>query len=167
MSHSRIFQISEKPLVQENFITDDDFHEHWFVGSVAEYVSGDNDRSEDIRCLRDRLTNLRVARFGIDKSYSRISFVILPEGKERYFSHAYERFVEARKKTIEMGLPEFASGVVFAGLAHQMESAFCEKFAFYVSQNENEFDIVPLDEFIRGAEVGQRYYIGGVLDYHY
>lgn len=28
-------------------------------------------------------------------------------------------------------------------------------------------NIMPLDEFIRNAEVGTRYYIGGVVDYHY
>lgn len=66
---------------------------------------------------------------------------------------------------MSMGLPEFSSGGELEGLMYRMKTAYCEKFDFYVSSDE--FDTIPLDEFIRYAEIGRRYYIGGTIDYHF
>ena len=165
MSHSRIFQINSTPVREEDYIKEDDFCEHWFIASIADYVSSDCNREDDVRNLRDRLTNLKAARFGIDEHYAHISFVVLPGGKESYFAGAYEAFVTAREKTLDMGLTDFATGAAFAEPVRLMGDSFDSEFGYYVSVGEDE--IITLDEFIRDAEIGTRYYIGGTLDYHY
>jgi len=165
MSHNRIFQIRSNPINKEDYIEESDFYGHWFIGSVADYVSSDCNREDDVRNLRDLLVNLRAARFGIDKSYAHISFVLMPNGKEAYFTKAYEDFVAARQKTMAMGLAEFASGSAFAKSVRIMNSSYNSEFEYYVSADEGE--IITLDDFIRKAEIGKWYYIGGTLDYHY
>ena len=155
--HSRIYQISTEPVKLEDYLCESDFSEHWFIGSIADYVDRDVDRDADIKNLREHLVN--VALFDtVD------SFVILPSGKETYFADAYAAFTAARDKTISMGLSEFAS-VGFSAPVYSMKNAFCDKFALYVSSDE--FNTIPFDEFIRCADSGCRYYIGGTLDYHY
>jgi hypothetical protein len=156
--HSRIYQITTAPVKKEDYISEHDFFDHWFTDSIADYVSGDVDRAADIKWLRDGLAD--IAAFSTFDS-----FVIVPRGREAYFTRAYESFVAAREKTIELGLAEFASNGEFGGLMYQMRNAFCDKYAFYVSSDE--FDTIPLDEFIRKAEIGRRYYVGGTLDYHF
>jgi hypothetical protein len=51
-----------------------------------------------------------------------------------------------------------------------MKNLFCDRFSFYVvsaEESSDEFDMTPLDEFIRTAEIGKKYYVGATLDYHY
>ena len=155
--HSRIFQITTEPVKPEDYLTESDFCEHWFTNSIADYVDSEVDRNADIKNLRERLTD--VAHFVDDDS-----FELLPQGKEHYFAGAYKAFVAARDKTLVMGISEFAS-TGFNEPVYSMKSAFCEKFELYVSSDE--FDTIPFDDFIRCAEVGRRYYIGGTLDYHF
>jgi len=161
VAHSRIFQITTEPVLPEDLITENDFYEHWFLQSVADYVSDESDRPADIEWLRERLIN--AADFDTDDSFS-----ILPNGKEAYFSKAYEAFVYFRQKTMELGLSEFSSGEGFTTLVYTMGQTCNEEFGLYVVQGDSDdFEVVTLDEFIRFAEIGCRYYIGAILDYHY
>jgi len=161
MSHSRIFQINPEPLAPEKHITEDDFYDHWFLDSVADYLSDDVNRIDDCKWLRKRLEI--VAHFDTDDT-----FAILPGGKEAYFTKAYKEFVAARERTMTLGLAEFSSGQGFSEPVRVMSDAFNEEFGFYVAQGDpDEFEVETLDEFIRFAEIGCRYYIGGILDYHY
>jgi hypothetical protein len=160
MSHSRIFQITSAPVAPDDYISENDFCEHWFTNTVADYVNGDGNREDDVKWLRDWLEGLGAVYFVEDDS-----FIVLQYGKEAYFEKAYEAFITVRRKTTELSLSEFAAGSDFASLMYQLQSAFCDKYSFYVSSDE--FDTIPFDEFIRCAEPDRRYYIGGTLDYHY
>jgi hypothetical protein len=159
--HSRIFQITTTPVEPKDVLSESDFHDHWFTSSIADYVSTDNDRTEDIKWLRAQLEPEDVAVFDDTGD----SFIVSPGGKEAYFSRSYKVFVEARAKSMSMGLTEFASGSDFGCAMWTMKNSYDDKFSFYVSSDE--FGTISLDEFIRGAEVGTRYFIGGTLDYHY
>jgi len=79
MSHSRIFQITPKPVVPGKRITEEDFHDHWFLNSVADYVNDDVNRLDDCKWLSKRLEN--VAIFDAPDS-----FAVLSGGKEAYFA---------------------------------------------------------------------------------
>ena len=161
MSHSRIFQITEEPVAPEKFITEIDFCEHLFLDSVADYVSEDVVRFDDTNWLRRQLQN--VVSFDTADTFS-----VLPGGKEVYFAKAYKEFVAARQKTMALGLVEFASGHGFSEPMRIMNDAFNEEFGFYVALGDSDhLEIVTLDVFIRFAEIGRRYYIGGILNYHY
>jgi hypothetical protein len=160
-SYSRIFQITEEPVAPEEFITEDSFCDHWFLASVAEYVSDDISRPDDCKWLRRQLEN--VAHFDTADT-----FTILPGGKETYFAKAYDEFIAARHKTMTLGLAEFSSGHDFSEPLSVMRDAYNEEFGFYAALGDSdEFEIVTMDEFIRDAEIGRRCYIGGIIDYHY
>ena len=47
--HSRIFQVSEKPIDKADYIGESDYWDHWFTNSVADYVSEDCYRDEDLK----------------------------------------------------------------------------------------------------------------------
>jgi hypothetical protein len=160
MSHSRIFQIAVAPIAPKDYISENDYNDHWFTNTIADYVNGDVNREDDLKWLRERLEETGAVRFVEDDS-----FVVLHYGKEAYFEKAYEAFVAARQKTTELGLAEFAVGFAFSEAVHHMKSAYCDKYDFYVSSEA--FDIAPVDEFMRDAELNRRYYIGSTLDYHY
>ena len=161
MSHSRIYQITSEPVAPGKLITEDDFCEHWFLGSVADYVNDDVNRLDDCKWLSKRLENVVI--FDAPDS-----FAVLSGGKEIYFAKAYKEFVAARQKTMALGLAEFSSGQGFSELVSIMSDAYNEEFGFYVAKGDSdEFEIVTMDEFVRFAEIGCRYYISGILDYHY
>ncbi len=64
-----------------------------------------------------------------------------------------------------MGLSEFSDGKSFLEAVGAMDTAFCDKFDFYVYSDS--FDIIPLDEFIRCVKADETYYVGGTLKYDY
>ena len=158
--HSRIFQITTEYVQKEEYISESDFWEHWFVGNIADYVSDDVDRAEEILNLRQYFESMKVAEFSEDNS-----FKLLTDGKVKYFKTEFKRFSESVKKAADVNLEEFASGAKCEDLVFNIKSSYCDKFGWYVSSEE--FGTIPMDEFIRSAEPGKRYYIGGVLDYHW
>ena len=160
MSHNRIYQINTKPISEDDYICDSSFLDHPFVWSITDGISDNCDRSEDIVALRSLLTRTKAAKFDDESD----SFMIQQNGKEAYFAKAYEAYVTEREKTMSTSLTEFASGSRFAESMRLMSNAFNEERGCYVSSSEGE--LVTLDEFIRFAEVGVRYFIGGTLDYH-
>ena len=50
MSHSRIFQVSQKPIEKADYIEDSNYWDHWFTRTLADYVA-DSNREEDIEWL--------------------------------------------------------------------------------------------------------------------
>lgn len=89
--HSRIFQLTTTPLDKEEYISEWDFTEHPFVGSIADYVSDDCIREEDIEWLKERAKGYRV------ETDDRGAFLEV-YSKEEYFKTAYERFSQILKK---------------------------------------------------------------------
>jgi len=47
-----------------------------------------------------------------------------------------------------------------------LNDAFEDKFGFYIYDKEAD-QMVTLGTWIRFAETGQKYYFGGIVDYHY
>ena len=162
MAYEQIYQITTKPLSVDEFITEHDFIDDTvFIENISDGVSDkDIDRNEEIRYFREWLTEKEVALFNDDDS-----FFIMPGGKEKYFETAYTKFLEAVKKATDITFKEFAGGTDCAELVRQISVNFCEKFGPYVSSDE--FNTIPFDKFIREAEIGKRYYINGILHYHW
>jgi hypothetical protein len=152
MSRNRILQTATSPADPGDYMTEPDLHDHWLVGSVADYVSGDADREAGIEWLRARLESAGAASFGENGSLA-----VLPGGKEAYFREAHQLFAAARDKTLGLGLADFASPASGEPM-RSMESAYCDKHGFYVSPDE--FRTIPLDEFMRRAETGRRWLRG-------
>ncbi len=148
--HSRIIQLSEEPLHKYDYITESDFYEDPFVGSVADYVADTDEREKDIKWL---MSCLEPYGARLNKEENSIFF---PKGfKQNYFKERLENF---KKAVGETTLDDFCNSVKAWQLAQIIEETF--DFYIYVTYPK------PLDEFIRDLEEEQKYYIGGIVDYH-
>lgn len=76
-------------------------------------------------------------------------------------------FLRFSKKIEHCTLEEFANGI--EGM-FQLKDAYDDRFSFYVYSDDEDDDgdnLDTFDSFIRGAEIGVKYYIGGTVDYHW
>lgn len=152
--HSRIFQVSEKPIDKADYIKESDYWDHWFLNSVADYVNEDCNRNEDIEWLKDCAKGYSI---GCDENGE----YLIVESKEEYFKQSFARFKETLDKIKDYTIDDFIKGF------HEMwmlKDAYEEKFGFYV-----EFDgygLITFDSFIRHCNTETKYYIGGTIDYH-
>ena len=151
--HSRIFQLSTEPIKEEDYITEDTIiHDTSFIGYVADYVSDEVDRKEDIKWLLDSITPYGAIYDEKEES------LIFPKGfKERYFEKKFAVLKETVQKI--SSLEDFANDSL---LAYKLKSTITDRFSFYIYEDYYE----PIDDFIRNLELNTKYYIGGILDYH-
>lgn len=151
--HSRIIQASKEPIEKEDYITEDNYiYEHWFLNSVADYVSNDCNRDEDIKWLKDCTPG-----FTFDRDKNGEYFII--NSKEEYFKPAFEGFKRALEELHNIPLEKFIRYVDIYGL----NSYYDDKHGFYIDIDD---ELLTLDEFVRYCDNGNKYYIGGTVDYH-
>ena len=160
--HDAIYEITTSPVSPEDYREQSHFYDHWFVGSIADYVNSDIDRASYLSSFSEWFEGIGCAVFlnGVD------SFEILPDGREKYFKAKRTAFVEAVEALDRSTPTDFYTGS--GGIeekVRRLNDAYAEKFGTYVSSEE--FETIPFDEFMRSAEVGKPYYIGGVIDYHW
>lgn len=151
--HSRIFQVSLEPIDKSCYIGESDYWDHWFLNSVADYVSEDCDRNEDIEWLRDCVEGIT---FGCDDNGE--YFII--NSREEYFRRSFEKFKTTLDKIKNCDLEDFSKGI------HEMwalKDAYNKKFGFYV---DADGELMSFDSFVRLCATEEKYYIGNSLDYH-
>ena len=156
--HKRIYQITTSPVEAGEYISVSNFDSLGFLESVADYISDDIDRTYELGNLRESLEKSGAAAFDDDGS-----FLILPSGKEAWFRERYKEFNEVARQAVTVSLEEFVRGGHCASLIEMFKIYYCDEYGAYVSSDE--FSTMPLDEFIRDCEPGERYYIGGILEY--
>lgn len=157
--HSRIFQISKEPIRPENYIKG--CHE-WFVNSIADYAVVSDSREFDIRKLA------QVSGINVHNSDE---YFIVDSGK--YFEKKFQEFenhIEEVKQLTNIGSfigdgnNPYALGYCLSVLMGDYD----DKYGYYVSLSDDSNCLLTLDYFVRFvAEAGCKYYIGGVLDYHF
>lgn len=152
--HGKIFQLEEKPLrFEEDFVIEEDFYND-FVGTIADYVSEDVDRNEEIQYL---IEDLR--KYGITYNAKEQSIIFLKEFKEKYFKERFEQLKEIVKC---ISLKEFIEETL---KVWEIENLINKKYGTYIYHNEIW---ISMDDFVREyMEEGKKYYIGTVLDYHF
>ncbi|ERM91233.1 hypothetical protein O163_11415 [Caldanaerobacter subterraneus subsp. yonseiensis KB-1] len=152
--HSTIFQLEEKPLrFEEDFVCEEDFYDD-FVGIVANYVSEDVDREEEINYLVKYLEKYKIIYNSEEQS------IVFPEGfKGEYFS---ERFFKLKKFIEDLIIEEFSTDSTKVWI---LKNLIEEKYGIYIYHKGTW---KTFDEFVRhNLKEGQKYYIGTVLDYHF
>ena len=152
--HSRIFQVDTKPISDYDYIEEDNYFDHWFLNQIADYVSDDYDRDASIEWLAECAN-------GCEIDHDNNGYYLVVCDKEAYFKNKYDMFVGALNK---LGIPtidQFVNGIDM----WQFESAYDDKFGFYI--DSSDFGLITLDEFIRRSNELDKYYIGGVVDYHF
>ena len=159
--HSRIFQLSEMPIAKDEYISEYEYHDHWFSREIADYVDGDTDRVEDIEWLGSCVSGIE---FGIDEHGE---FLII-KNREQYFARMFQSFasyIEAINH--KCTLKDFTDGIKEMW---SLDNAYNDKFGFYVeltTATDRYTDLVTFDNFIRTSKDGEKYYIGATIDYHF
>ena len=156
--HSRIYQISTKPIHKDDYIDESNYYDHWFLHSVADYVNDDTDRTDDIKWFKECYEKDGLS-FGTDENGE--YFIV--EDKVKFFEPNFKRFQNALQGLSTVTLDDFITGKCGYQL-YDLKSAYDEKFGFYV--DGEEFYLQTLGGFVRYAEVGTKYYIGATIDYH-
>lgn len=156
--HSRIYQISKTPIDECDYIEESHYYDHWFVGSIADYVNDRTDRNDDIQWLKDCYEERGIS-FGVDDNGE--YFIV--EDKIQYFTPKFEAFQKALRELSTSTLDDFVNGKSGYPL-YSLKSAFNEKFGFYV--DGEDINTESFDGFVRYADVGVKYYIGATIDYH-
>lgn len=156
--HSRIFQVSLNPINKEDYIDCSTYdYDHWFVNEVADYIIGSADRKGDIEWLKESVNG---CTFGEDDNGK---FFIV-DSKEEYFSEAFDRFKEAIGKIRNIRIKEFVSKYELSHAIWEVEDAYEDNRGFYV---DADGEVMTMDAFIRRCLKGEKYYIGGICNYHY
>lgn len=150
--HSRIFQVSAKPIDKCDYIEESNYWDHWFLNRVADYVVDSDDRNEDIEWL----SCVRGITVGKDENGE----YCVVDSKEEYFKMTFEVFKTTLDVIKDCTLEEFAKGI---SEMWKLQNAYEDEFGFYVDVNG---DLMPFDSFVRRCTTGEKYYIGGTLDYH-
>ena len=151
--HSRIFQVSLKPINKEDYIEESTYWEHWFVNSIADYVVDSNDRNYDINWLKNCARGYTV---GNDTNGE---YLIITNRTE-YFQHAFNRFQDMLNAIKNSTIDDFATGI------HEiwgLKNAYEDKFGFYI---DADGELMTFDSFVRHCTTEEKYYIGGTVDYH-
>ena len=151
---SRIFQASTKPIKREDYVCADNYYDHWFTITFADYVSDDCNRDEDIKWLKESVNGIK---FGNDKNGDYLVII----NKEDYFNEAFKRFKNHIDKLKDCTIQQFTSGIP---CMYTLKNAYEEKFGFYIDVDE---DLMTLDSFVREATENKKYYIGNTIDYHF
>lgn len=152
--HSRIFQVSKQPIKKEDYIGSDYYdYDHWFFHSIADYVSDDCYRNEDIQWLQDCVNGIT---FGNDDNGE--YFII--ENKEEYFESAFKKFKELLDSLKDCTIKDFTTEIQEFWI---MKNVYEDKFGFYVDIDD---ELMTFDHFIRVFSEKDKFYIGGTVDYH-
>ena len=160
--HSRIYQISKTPIDRDDYIEEDKYYNHWFTNIVADYVNGDTNRNDDIEWLQNCYGNEGLS-FGQDENGE--YFVV--EDKPKYFESNFEEFKKALQELSEKTLDNFISGGESDISLYRLKKSYDDEFGFYVDDDGEYQGLATFDCFMRCATVGEKYYIGATIDYHF
>ncbi|MGH2331793.1 hypothetical protein [Thermoanaerobacter mathranii] len=152
--HSNIFQLEEKPLkFEEDYACEEDFYDG-FVRTIADYVSDDVNREEEINYFVEHLEKYGVIYNPKEQS------IIFSEGfHTKYFN---ERLLDLKKIVEDITIEEFSTDSTKVWILKNLVE---EKYGIYI-YHKNSWE--TFDAFVRyRLEEGKKYYIGTVLDYHF
>lgn len=160
LMHGYIYQVFEEPAQKSNWASYETSMDCLNLLPVADSVDPAEDRDKAIQ------------RFGAWLEQNQLGmlldtfFIMDKMAADRYFEGRFKAFhkVAATLHTLteEQYIHEHGHVQV---LIDELRRAFCDPFRDYMLLGDT-VEPITLDEFIRTAAPGVRYYIGGVLDYH-
>lgn len=174
--HSRIFQISDSPISESDYMTEDIIlEEEWFMNTVADYVTAAN-REDSIDWFVDCHDGLECFIYENDRNVFRLTH----DFKTKFLRPDFDelrKIVNHLQNTLNneaTAFKDFVSGVGDIGFdiwkLHNITSPYGGFYVFYqwTEGDEPYEELMTLDSFMRHhAECGKRYYFGSALDYHY
>jgi hypothetical protein len=159
--HSRIFQVSSKPITEDNLIKEYRYEDD-FVGRVAGYVSLEYSEV-DIKSDLEWLNNTEGLHVDTDKKTLTIT------SKREYFDEKHDTFIELAEKLSNITLEEFINGEWDKGYGDftNLKDSYEDTYGFYIDDNDENIGLTTLDNWVRNAEENKAYYIGNIFDYHF
>ena len=158
--HGYIYQVFEEPAQESDWASYETALDCLNLLPVADSVDPVENRGKAIR------------RFGTWLEQNQLGmllgtfFILDKMAADRYFEGRFKAFhkVTATLHTLteEQYIHEYGH---VQGMIDELRRTFCDPFRDYLLLGET-VQPITLDEFIRTAEPGVRYDIGGVLDYH-
>lgn len=156
MAHNNIYQVSLTPLTPEDYIDEEMFFDN-FVGNKASYVEESKDRDKDIQALQKELKDAA--------EWDGNSFKIVD--KKAFFRGKHLRFNDVLEKISLYELDDFSgnnpSDLDFD--MYRLNKCYSDEFGtfFYDDQNNTR----TIDQFVRQANIGETWYVGNVITYHF
>lgn len=149
--HSRIFQVSNESIAEEDFIRESRYDEE----TRFDYVVTSK-IAEDLKWLSN------VKGLKIDVEARTITLI----SKEKYFKRAYYNFLKLMEELHDASLNEFANDSLRLKV-YELKQSYEDTIGFYIDDNGEEFGLVTLDEWVRGVEEGRVAHVGQTFDYHF
>lgn len=159
-----IYQISQNRIPQTDWITKQDFYMSAFLGEVADKVN-DLTRQERLEAISHLNEWLMKQKLGyIEKNILTLKFDILSNS---YYRKRYQDFKKAvvalhDNTSLQCYLEDLDA---VRNMILEVENHLIQGQSDYVCWDSD--NPIPLDEFLRTAEVGKPYYIGGVCSFKY
>ena len=156
---SYIYELLQAPAPPDEWTTEYDFNESPSAFPVADWINAVEERGTVI------------ARFGSWLEENRLSlldgeaFIIDTEAVDRHFEGRFTAFQKAVSALQVLNETQFIHDHDWvAALIDNLGAAFTQKYGDYVLLGD-DMTPTPLDEFLRKAQSGQRYYFGAVFRY--
>lgn len=158
--HGYIYQVFKTPVQENDWVSHESAMDCLNLLPVADSVDPAEDRSRVIRRFGNWLEQNQLGML-LDTF-----FIVDAMAADRYFAgrfKAFRKMAQALDTVTEEQYIHNHSHV--QALIDELRRTFCDPFRDYMLLGDT-VEPVTLDEFIRTAEPGVRYYIGGVLDFH-
>ena len=157
---SYIYELFQAPRPEEEWTTEYDFDESPSAFPIAERVV--------LAANRDAV----IAHFGAWLEKRRLGlwmgemFLVDRQAADRYFEVRFASFQKAVSALQELNEIQFIHDHDWVqALIDKLGEAFTSKYGDYVLWGD-DMTPTPLEEFLRKAQPGQRYYFGAVFYYH-
>lgn len=162
--YSTIIELSSSPVAESERACSDELPD-WFHGDVADYIVDADDRTRFIQYFAQDMDDIADFDLGLD------CLTLKADAKEKYFQGSYRKYKETLEKLAQVPMEEF-SGLSkaspdsegLAALMYSLRSTIEDRFGTYIYEDG---ELVTLDEWLRYASIGNVYYIGGVMSYHF
>lgn len=156
---SYIYELLQAPVPPDEWTTECDFNESSSAFPIADWVN----------TVEDRETVF--ARFGAWLEENQLglldgeAFIIDTDAADRHFEGRFAAFQKAVSALQVLNETQFIHDHEWvAALIDNLGNAFTQKYGDYVLWGD-DMTPTPLDEFLRKAQPGQRYYFGAVFRY--
>lgn len=116
----------------------------------------------------DSITAL-VSRFGASCSRSGDRLIFAPSLRGTYFRESFRAFKAAVSALLETDYEAFAgivSAPAFTAALNSIRESCTDPHGFYYIYT-SEKQLLPLDSWLRTADISQPYYVGGTICYHF
>ena len=159
--HNTIYELSDKPIPKSSRATVGNLPA-WFFDSVSDGACeiSDDDREQEINRLAHCL--------GSSCTWDGKKLMLSSDVRQEYFKGSFEYFKKAAVALAETEYSVFSGAVpsvAFDLALLGMAESYSDKFGAYVYEPCIR-ELIPLDAWLRQADIEKPLYIGSIINYH-